>query len=167
MMSGSDSLGEKGSRPQGLRMGTLEFLNRWVKIAWECAVCWGIATWEHILLINADAGQIAFQESLPCHFFQPLLSEDTEEIKRAWVFLEGMLCLSLVARVSAGVCAMQEVMTERATPWVLQAREGDSATGDSQRQQFPRFGGLRRFHSRIQVWPYFPCASETWPGIIW
>ena len=31
----------------------------------------------------------------------------------------------------------------------------------------PRSGGLRRIHSRIQAWSYFPSASETWPGLTW
>lgn len=76
----------------------------------------GITTWGHILIINADAGQIAFQETLPCHFFQPFLFEATEENKQAWVFLKGKLHLSLVVRVSAGVRAMQGVMKVRAAP---------------------------------------------------
>lgn len=67
----------------------------------------------------------------------------TEEIKQAWVFLEGKLCLSLAVRVSAGVCARQSVMTERAAPWVLQAREGNLATGHFQGPYSPTFGGHR------------------------
>lgn len=89
----------------------------------------------------------------------------TEEIKQAWVFLEGKLCLSLVARVRWCVCnaGRNGRKSSSLCPPGMRGESSDWPLPETTLLQV--WKPQRWLISRIQIWPHFSCASEIWPQL--